>query len=275
VRPWINEDDSIQVLIDPKRDGVNYVHFLVNPAGKCMTSAGIASPDRLECDYDWTPSGWTFNAEVGEDRWTVRMRIPASDLGLDRLAEGQLLGVNFIRERTPEPHETSVLATDTMSWTTHWTSHVSYEPAEFAVLALGKVVDEPKAFAIPQWQGLARPEPCDGVTLLPTPIGDPAARRELPVLVGSNFWCIHYPVEAFNGLDRSRLAQYSPSFGWRLRREIDRDLDIDVSDGKEWTWWFYGFDREKIGLEAWTHGVSEQKLGYSVFIIEGRRHTSG
>jgi len=275
VRPWMNEDDSIQVLIDPKRDGVNYFHFLVNPAGKWMTSSGAASPDRLGCDYDWTPSGWTLEAEVGTDRWSVRMRIPASDLGLDRLEEGQVLGINFIRERAPEPHETSFLAGDTMSWTTQWTSHLSYEPAGFAVLALGKATQEPAAFEAPQWEGPARPRPREGAALLRAPNGDAAAERRLPELVGSNFWCIHYPVEAFNGLETSRLARYSMNFGWRLHRDIDRDLDIDVPEGKEWTWWFYGFDREKIGRDAWTHGIAEEKLGYSVFIIHGRRHTAG
>ena len=275
VRPWINEDDSIQVLIDPKRDGVNYVHFLVNPVGKWMTSAGAAPPEKIECDYNWSPADWTFKATVEETCWTVRMCIPACDLGLDRLEQGQLLGINFIRERAPDPHETSFLRGDTMSWTTQWTSHVVYEPGEFAALALGKVVEEPEAFEVPQWQGPPRPRAHENVALLLPAAGDAAADRELPELVGSNFWCIHYPVEAFKGLERSRLAHFSDGFGWRVHRGIDRDLDIAIPEGREWTWWFYGFDQDKLGGEAWIHGIGEEKLGRSVFIIHGRRHTSG
>ena len=37
--PYTNEDDSIQVLIDPTRDGVHYCHVLVNPAGRWETLA--------------------------------------------------------------------------------------------------------------------------------------------------------------------------------------------------------------------------------------------
>ena len=275
LRPWINEDDSIQVLIDPKRDGINYVHFLVNPAGKWMTSSGTASPEKIECDYAWTPGGWAFRAEVEEDRWTVRIRIPASDLGFGRMKEGQLLGINFIRERAPEPHETSFLAADTMSWTTQWTSHVSYEPAEFAGLALGKVVNEPEAFEVPEWSGPARPRAHEGVTLLRPAVRDAATERDLPELVGRDFWCVHYPVEAYRGLEGSRLSRYSADFGWRVHRQIDRDVDIEVPEGKEWTWWFYGFDREKTDAEAWTRGIDEEKLGRSVFFIHARRHTTG
>lgn len=275
VRPWINEDDSIQVLIDPKRDGIHYRHFLVNPAGKWMTSSGIGSPERIECDYHWTPKDWEFAASVEADRWIVRMRIPASDLGLDKLDDGQLLGFNVIRERAPEPHETSFVTADTMSWTTQWTSHVSYEPSEFAVLALGEVKEAPEAFPVVEWQPPAPATPREGVTIVPVCEEDVAARRTQPILADRNLWFIHPPLESFKGMETSRLARFADVFGWRLRREINEHLDLEVPENQEWTWWFYGFDPEKYGQNCWVTGVSEEKIATSVFTIQGRRHTQG
>lgn len=275
VRPWMNEDDSIQVLIDPQRDGVNYMHFLVNPAGKWMTSRGMASPDRLECDYQWTPQGWEFHTTVEKNAWTLRMKIPVTDLGLEKLAEGEQLGLNFIRERTPQPHETSFFTGDTMSWTTQWTSHVSYESAEFGVLALGRITEKPQAFDVPQWPGPARPEPVKGVRFLPAVKVDGARQRKLPILIDRDCWWIHPPIEAFRGLEKSRLALFAPSFGWRLVREVTTDIDLQLPQGKEWTWWFYGFDKEKLESESWSFGLSEEKLARSVLFIHWRRYCEG
>ncbi|MFH0963691.1 MAG: hypothetical protein V2A58_06725 [Planctomycetota bacterium] len=275
VRAWINEDDSIQVLIDPRRNGTDYVHFLVNPAGKYMTSRGTASPDRLECDYAWTPKAWQFRATVERKAWTVRMRIPAADLGLEGFTEGQQLGINFIRERTPDPHETSYLAPDTMSWTTQWTSHVVYEPAEFGVLALGKVTGKVQEMTTPQWPGPARARRREGLTLLAAPGADGAAQRRIPKLAGRELWCIHPPIEAFPGLEETRLGPFGRDFGWRLHREVTRELEMELPRGREWTWWLYGLDRKKIGDSPWTQGVTQERLGASVFTIEGRRYTTG
>ena len=51
-------DDSVQVLIDPHRDGVHDRQSIVNPAGRCAAVVGEAGPDRIECDYDWTLRDW-------------------------------------------------------------------------------------------------------------------------------------------------------------------------------------------------------------------------
>ena len=273
IRPWINEDDSIQILIDPLRDGRHYRHFLVNPIGKWMTSEGVATPDRLECDYDWAPAHWTFQAAVLGDAWTVTMRIAASDLGLPGFEDGRVLGFNLIRERAPDPHETSFLAPDSMSWTTHWTSHVSYEPAEFGALALGRAEARVTPFPIPQWQGPPRPQPVSGALLVP-------AREAVPIwpqphLAQRDIWFIHPPLEAFPGMETSRLAPFAPQFGWRLRREMTEDLDIPVPAGEEWRWWFHEAALPDGAVNPWSVGVTPEKLDRTVFTMEGRRYANG
>lgn len=162
-----------------------------------------------------------------------------------------------------------------MSWTTHWTSHLIHEPAEFGVLALGRIAGEPKAFGVPQWDGPPRPAPRGDVSLLRPAGRDAAAQRTLPVLSGRNLWCIHPPGEAFKGFEKSRLAPFASAFGWRLRRSVTEYLDLDMAAGKEWKWWFHGFDQEKMGNEVWSLGVSEDKLARSVFTLEWRRYASG
>ena len=275
VQTWINKDDSIQVLIDPRRDGVNYRHFLVNPAGKWMTSRGKGSPEATEADYDWTPGDWTFKTTVESDRWSARMRIAASDLGLESFRDGQLLGVDFIRERVPEPHETSSLARNSLANATHWTSHLSYEPSQFGALALGNVTETPKPFPVTQWHGPERPAPAAGVTLLPPALGNPAAPRALPVLAGKNLWCIHSRLAWSPGLEKSRLAPFEDDFGWQLSRDVTKDLDMHVPEGREWMWWFSGLDEERMSSNAWTIGISEEKIANTIFTLDGRRYTRG
>jgi len=275
VQTWMNKDDSIQVLIDPLRDGVNYFHYLVNPAGKWMTSRGKGSPDATECDYAWTPDDWTFKTAVESDRWTVRMRIVAADLGLESFRDGQILGVDFIRERTPHPHESSSLAGDSLADSTHWTSHLSYEPSHFGVLALGKVAEDPKAFPVLQWEGPKRPEPRRDVTLLARERQDRAASRELPLLAGKSFWCIHSRLEWSKGLEKSRLAPFESDFGWLLSRDITKNLDMEVPEGREWMWWFSGLDEERMSSNAWTIGISQEKIANTIFTLQGRRYTRG
>ena len=272
VQTWMNKDDSVQVMIDPLRDGVHYVHYLVNPAGKWMTSRGKGGPDAIECDYEWTPADWSFNATVESGRWTVRMRIGVSDLGLDKLRDGQMLGVDFIRERTPEPHESSSLAGDSLADSTHWTSHLSYEPLRFGVLSLGEARETPKPFVDAQWPGPKRPEPRGQVTLLPKGGADGAAARKLPVLGGKDYWCIHSRLGRKRGLEKTRLAPFEDDFGWRLSREITTDLDFDPPQGQEWKWWFAGMDK---GGNDWWEGLSAEKLARSIFTFEGRRYTTG
>ena len=272
VQTWMNKDDSIQVMIDPRRDGVHYVHYLVNPAGKWMTSQGKGCPDAIECDYEWTPTDWDFDAAVESDRWTVRMRIGVADLGLHRLCKGQILGVDFIRERTPEPHESSSLAGDSLADSTHWTSHLSYEPSRFGVLALGELSDRPEPFVAEQWAGPKRPEAHRQVTLLPAAAADGTAARRLPVLGGKNFWCIHSRLGRKKGLEKSRLAAFEADFGWRLSREITTNMDYVPPAGQEWKWWFAGMEQ---GGNDWWEGLSAERLADTIFTFEGRRYSGG
>jgi hypothetical protein len=273
-RPWFNDDDTIQVLIDPLRDGVNYRHFLVNPAGKSVASRGAASPQQIESDYDWQPDGWAFRAEIEASQWTVRMKIPARAFGLDALREGMQLGLNMIRERSPEPHETSFFTPDTMSWTTQWTSHIVYEPSEFGVLALGSVVQSPRPFAVVQWHA-PRPSAPLVPGLLPEARDDAAAKRALPTLADRHFWCIHPPLEAFKGMDRSRLAPFAPRFGWRVHMEVTDWDAVEAPAGEEWKWWLQGCDPKRLAQSVWTVGLCEDNLGRGPFVIHARRYTTG
>jgi hypothetical protein len=85
-------DDAFELLIQPKPDEAkqDYYHFIVNALGACF--------DRKGADASWNGS-LKIAAVYGErdDRWSVELAIPFSDLGVSP-ARGMLLRANFARE---------------------------------------------------------------------------------------------------------------------------------------------------------------------------------
>ncbi len=70
------EDDSIEVLIDPRGDGATYYQFIINPRGTLY--------DGERFDGKWNAQGVNVAADAErDDRWTVTLTVPWQSLGLD------------------------------------------------------------------------------------------------------------------------------------------------------------------------------------------------
>ncbi|MGC9319654.1 MAG: sugar-binding protein, partial [Armatimonadota bacterium] len=90
-------DDCVELFVDPDRDQKRYRHFVVNAAGSIYDELRVADRPKTSEQVAWD-SGIEARAHTGDDRWTVALRIPLSDLAR-RPEAGQQWGMNFCRHR--------------------------------------------------------------------------------------------------------------------------------------------------------------------------------
>ena len=97
IKPYIWEDDSIEIFIDPAPDSEDsYFQFIVNAAGTIWD--GIYGDEAFEGRRnDWN-SAIEAAAAVASDGWTLEARIPLADLRIPR-GVPPVMTANFIRNR--------------------------------------------------------------------------------------------------------------------------------------------------------------------------------
>ncbi len=74
--------DSVEVLIAPKAESKEFVHWIVDSKGTIFEARSAPTPEGLlKYSIKWDGSA-QVKAARGTDRWTVEMAIPAADLGI-------------------------------------------------------------------------------------------------------------------------------------------------------------------------------------------------
>ena len=134
--PVVSLDDTVEVLVDARGDLEHGTHLVINPLGRFYSSQHRASAFHMQGDSYWQPNDWTVRADRLADEWRVAIAISANDLGVERFDQGQIIGLNLIRHRTPL-REIYSLRPGTLAWTTHWTSELVHEPYLFVPAVLG------------------------------------------------------------------------------------------------------------------------------------------
>lgn len=93
-RRLLDEDDFVEVFIDPNRDGQKAFGVAINPNG--------AHVDGLYFARDWADATWKSEAQIQTGRieggWAVALVIPFSTLGV-RPAPGDIIGLGVSRIR--------------------------------------------------------------------------------------------------------------------------------------------------------------------------------
>jgi len=89
------EDDSIEIVIDPDNGKDAFYQLLVNSLGTVFDlyssiSGAVSEPK-------WNFEKLSLVAKTQSDRWIVETAIPVREIGKDGLKEGEVLGINFIR----------------------------------------------------------------------------------------------------------------------------------------------------------------------------------
>ncbi len=87
--------DSVEMLIDPDGDGLNYYQFAVNAGGSIYDGF---SANAEEHDAAWDGE-WQSALNISETGWAVEVRIPLATLEQDGIAEGDQWSVNLYRTR--------------------------------------------------------------------------------------------------------------------------------------------------------------------------------
>ena len=139
--PVVSLDDTVEALIDIRHDLERCVHLLVNARGDRYSSRHRTSAFRMEGDSDWSPGDWVVRTHSCEGAWLAVLSVSARDLGVERFSEGDVVGLNLIRHRTPV-RELYQLQPGTLAWTTQWTSELIHEAYRFVPAALGRCEDE-------------------------------------------------------------------------------------------------------------------------------------
>lgn len=83
------ERHSVELFLQPP-GRPTYYQYVVSLDGYRYDGAGQ--------DAKWN-SEWTFAITVGEDRWFLEMRIPAKDMGLERITHGEEWTLNVVRNK--------------------------------------------------------------------------------------------------------------------------------------------------------------------------------
>lgn len=105
--PLTWNDDDIEFFLDPELGGVEHVRFFQNPAGTRFTSQPTGTPDR----YD--PGDYESAIHIGEDYWSIEMRIPWSGItGAVPPEPGAVWGANVWRHRQQSDPARSYWAVD-------------------------------------------------------------------------------------------------------------------------------------------------------------------
>lgn len=87
------DDDAADFFLDPKADRASFYQFIVNTVG--------ARYDGLGSDpYGFNP-GWDAKAQISASGWTVEIRIPFSELGVECPEAGDHWLGNFCRQEQP------------------------------------------------------------------------------------------------------------------------------------------------------------------------------
>lgn len=86
-------DDSIEVFLDPLRDGKTYFHFIANAAGVQFESKGVG-PKPESWDGEWQV------VTAKEDKaWTALVTIPFASIGFAAPLPGMTWNANFCRHQ--------------------------------------------------------------------------------------------------------------------------------------------------------------------------------
>ena len=97
IRPYIWEDDSVEVFVNPlKNNDKYYKQFIVNAAGTVL-DAEFDGKKNLEQACKWN-SGIKTATAVTPDSWVIEIRIPFKDIDADRIPAD--LKMNIIRNRS-------------------------------------------------------------------------------------------------------------------------------------------------------------------------------
>lgn len=70
-------EDMDEIYLEPNPEVVGYTRFNVNSAGAL---GDVRRIDSSVWQNEWNGDGWDAKVVVGEDRWTVEMRVPYTDL---------------------------------------------------------------------------------------------------------------------------------------------------------------------------------------------------
>ena len=93
---FLNNDDSIDVLLDSTNSGKDCYDFMVNCRGTRFDGTVTRDGEDSGSEYD---SHWEARTSVGADAWYCEMAIPWTSFRYDRNASS--FGVNFLRFRKP------------------------------------------------------------------------------------------------------------------------------------------------------------------------------
>jgi len=93
---FLNNDDSIDLLLDSTNSGKDCYDFMVNCRGTRFD--GTVTRDGESSSTEWD-SHWETKTSVGADAWYCEMAIPWTSFRYDRKAAS--FGVNFLRFRKP------------------------------------------------------------------------------------------------------------------------------------------------------------------------------
>jgi len=99
-------DDSVLVFIDGRIKGVDHRMLVVSITGDVLDSAGW--------DRSWNGT-WQAAVKKSNDRWTVELRVPWADLGLNGIPpKGYKFGFNVLRPKTTPRKDAPG------EWDVHW-----------------------------------------------------------------------------------------------------------------------------------------------------------
>jgi hypothetical protein len=93
---FLNNDDSIDVLLDSTNSGKDCYDFMVNCRGTRFDGTVTRDGEDSGSEYD---SNWEARTSAGADAWYCEMAIPWTSFRYDRKASS--FGVNFLRFRKP------------------------------------------------------------------------------------------------------------------------------------------------------------------------------
>jgi poly(3-hydroxybutyrate) depolymerase len=117
--PNLWQDDCVEIFLDTKLSRKTYYHIIVT--ANAVIQSGIGRKDQWDAPGIRAAAGRTRNA------WTVELKIPWADLGLQSPEPGARLGFELARYRAQPPDEVS-------QWSV--TLRNNHVPSRFGVLCL-------------------------------------------------------------------------------------------------------------------------------------------
>ena len=90
-------DDCVELFAQPSPDSKIYAHLIVNAAGVQQDNLPAERPVIYE---------WTAATSRGADSWSVEVRIPLKDIGVQVPADGEVWRFNVCRSRLPQKEAT-------------------------------------------------------------------------------------------------------------------------------------------------------------------------